>query len=241
MDYSPIAHQILDVAQELVQTRGYNAFSYRDLAAHVGIRTASIHYHFPTKGDLGRALLDRYRHTVLDMLAAIDTETVQMMGSAGAAAPERLRRYAAFLEHVLGGNAAPDGRPERRICLGGMLASDYATLPPEVQAEVRRFVEENERWLARVLTDGRTAGTLAFAGASEAAAAAVFAALEGAMFTARSAGDPARYARASAWLLSTLDPGVAGGLTAEPSPVPARKAGHKAGRAAASSRSTRSK
>jgi len=55
------AKQILDVAQEMVQTRGYNAFSYADISAQVGIRKASIHYHFPNKSDLGKEVVARYR------------------------------------------------------------------------------------------------------------------------------------------------------------------------------------
>ena len=52
-----MATHILDVAQQLIQTRGYNAFSYADIASQVGIRTATIHYYFPTKADLGREVV----------------------------------------------------------------------------------------------------------------------------------------------------------------------------------------
>ena len=52
------ANRILDVAERLVQLRGYNAFSYADVAKAVGIRKASLHYHFATKGDLGLALVE---------------------------------------------------------------------------------------------------------------------------------------------------------------------------------------
>lgn len=57
MDHSATALEIIEAAQELAQTRGYNGFSYQDIAERVGIRTASIHYHFPSKGDLGKAAL----------------------------------------------------------------------------------------------------------------------------------------------------------------------------------------
>jgi TetR/AcrR family transcriptional repressor of nem operon len=201
---STTAREILDAAQELAQTCGYHGFSYRDLEGRVGVRAASIHYHFPSKGDLGRALLARYRASLFDALAAVEAETLRGGIDAGAAAPERLRRYAAILEDMLAG-AGATGAPAR-ICLGGMLASDYATLPTEVQAEVTRFVRANEAWLARVLAEGRAVGMLAFAGSPEDAAAALFAAFEGAMMTTRSGGDPGRFARASAWLLGALAP-----------------------------------
>jgi len=51
------AEEILDLAETLIQTRGYSAFSYQDIADSLGIRKASIHYHFPSKTDLGIAVV----------------------------------------------------------------------------------------------------------------------------------------------------------------------------------------
>jgi TetR/AcrR family transcriptional repressor of nem operon len=48
----------LDIAEQLVQTRGFNGFSYADIAAEIGISKASLHYHFPTKAMLGERLID---------------------------------------------------------------------------------------------------------------------------------------------------------------------------------------
>lgn len=190
MTYSLTAVDILDAAQELAQTRGYNAFSYRDLARRVGIRTASIHYHFPSKADLGRALVERYRAAINTALANIDAAPPTT------AAPERLRRYAALLENVL--------TTGNRMCLGGMLASDYTTLPVEMQQEVSLFISDNERWLTRVLRDGRASGSLSFAGSPADAAGTLFAALEGAMIVSRSFADPRRYRQTSDWLLRSV-------------------------------------
>lgn len=188
MQVTGTATQILDVAQELVQTRGYNAFSYKDLEARVGIRTASIHYHFPTKADLGTAIAKRYRDFVNSKFAEYEAKEVT--------APKRLQRHAGLLESVL--------TKGNRICVGGMLASDYATLPLEVQTEVSAFIHDNERWLARVLKEGRAAGELAFDGTPEVLATTLFSALEGAMFVARSTGDHGRYRRTAEWLIGTL-------------------------------------
>jgi TetR/AcrR family transcriptional repressor of nem operon len=205
MDHSATALEIIDAAQELAQTRGYNGFSYQDIAERVGIRTASIHYHFPSKGDLGKAMIEQYRRFVADAAARIDVAVARTEGERGLGAPQRLKRYAAILNKVLNtGN---------RMCLGGMLASDYTTLPAEVQQEVTRFVGENERWLARVLAEGREAGSLVFAGTPQSAGAALFAALEGALLTARSCEDPRRYRRASAWLIDALDASTRPGRT----------------------------
>src|SRR6202162_2849636 len=79
------SRRILDVAERLLQTRGYNAFSYADIAQSLHITKASLHYHFPTKAELGRRLIERYGISFLHALAAID----QTSADAG----EQLRRY----------------------------------------------------------------------------------------------------------------------------------------------------
>jgi TetR/AcrR family transcriptional repressor of nem operon len=66
---------LLDLAEELAQTRGLNAFSFQDLADGIGIRTASVHHHFPSKEDLGRAIMERYRVRFNASVEAISSRT----------------------------------------------------------------------------------------------------------------------------------------------------------------------
>src|SRR4051794_7565465 len=121
------ATRVLEVAQELAQTRGYNAFSYADIAEQVGIRTATIHYYFPSKSDLGLALVGRYMNAVHRALAQIDRENEDPR--------EKLRRYSEiFRDTMLHGE---------RMCLGGILAADILTLTPEIRAEVQSFFRLN--------------------------------------------------------------------------------------------------
>ena len=174
---SDTATRILDVAQELAQTRGYNAFSYADISDQVGIRTASIHYYFPSKSDLGRALIGRYQRTAEHIFAQIDRATEDPR--------QKLKRYSdIFLHFMLHGE---------RMCLGGILAADILTLPAEIRDEVRAFFDLNEHWLARVLDQGRSSGLLRFAGSAEVEARLLVASLEGALLVARSYGDVERY------------------------------------------------
>ena len=183
----PVVDQILDLAQSLIQTRGYNAMSYRDLADQIGIKTSSIHYYFPAKEDLGQALMARYRQGILSALAGIDAKTTD---------PRlKIERYVdLFRETVRSG----------RICLGGMLATDLTTLPRAIQTEVRSFFSENEAWLAQVLEAGRRSGAFTFEGSSKVKAATVFAALEGAMIAARLFHDDKRLVNAAGWMLDAL-------------------------------------
>src|SRR5580658_2914910 len=71
------ATAILDVAEQLVQTRGYNGFSYADVAAQLGVTKASLHYHFPSKAQLGSALIDRYQIVFGEALEAIDARAAE--------------------------------------------------------------------------------------------------------------------------------------------------------------------
>ena len=183
------ATQILDVAERLAQTRGFNGFSYADIAEELGITKASLHYHFPSKADLGRAIIERYSRQFGVALAAIPAHGVE--------APAALQRYVEIYADVL-----RDGR----ICLCGMLAAEYTTLPNGMQQAIRAFFDSNEAWLARVFDSGARAKELAFEGDPKDAARLLTAALEGAMLLARSYGDPARFARAAAHVLREFAP-----------------------------------
>ena len=181
--------QILDVAERLAQTRGFNGFSYADIAAELGITKASLHYHFPSKAELGRALIDRYSEVFAGALGQIERE--------GAPAPAQLEHYVAIYAAVL---------KRGRICLCGMLAAEYTTLPTGMQGAIRAFFDLNERWLSRVLETGRAHGTLAFDGPARDAARIITSALEGAMLLARPFGGGTRFAVAAERLLREFAP-----------------------------------
>ena len=187
---TPRQTEILDLAQHLIQTRGYNSFSFGDLAAALGIKPAAIHYHFPTKADLARRLMARYRQRLHASLTKIDDST---------ATPRRaLERYIQLFQSA--------AKPENRVCLCGMLAAELVTLPDALQADVREFFGDNEVWLARTLGEGRKANVLMFEGSSAAAARCFYAALHGAMLSAHAFADATRLAAAGRWLLDAVLP-----------------------------------
>jgi TetR/AcrR family transcriptional repressor of nem operon len=179
--------RILDIAERLVQTRGYNGFSYADIAAALRITKASLHYHFPTKAQLARRLIERYEQRFLEALASIDRTDAD--------AREKLRRYVGIYADVLRAN---------RMCLCGMLASDYATLAKPVKDGVKHFFDCNEDWLVALLQQGRSTGTLQFKGAPDVVARALVGSLEGAMMLARSYGEVARFQSVADRILAEL-------------------------------------
>ena len=64
--------QILDIAEHLVRTTGYNSFSYADISEAVGISKAAVRHHFPAKADLGLALVRNFSDKMISMLQGID-------------------------------------------------------------------------------------------------------------------------------------------------------------------------
>jgi TetR/AcrR family transcriptional regulator, transcriptional repressor for nem operon len=179
--------RILDSAERLTQVRGFNGFSYADIAAEMGITKAALHYHFPGKADLGEALISRYASRFMDALAGVD--------AAAGNPSSRLSRYADLYLGVL---------RDRKMCLCGMLAAEYQTLPQPMQDAVLTFFDQNETWLAAVLEQGRDDGSLQFGGSPQDAARLIIGSLEGAMLVARTYGDPGRFSSSASSLLAGL-------------------------------------
>ena len=181
------ADRILDVAERLVQVHGFNAFSYADIAAELGIRKASLHHHFPTKAGLGTAIIARYHERFGEALVEILDGTDE--------ANARLQAYVRLYGKVL---------RNKRMCLCGVLAADFETLPRPMRDGVLSFFALNEEWLTRVLEEGLQVGTLHFDGPATRLAAFLVSSLEGAMLLARSYGKISRFEAVANKLLGDL-------------------------------------
>ena len=168
---------IMDAARAMVQARGYSGLSFRELAKEVGVKSASIHYHFPTKGDLGAALARRYADEAIEIFDAF----LEASPDIGAC----MRKYTEVFRSALSNN--------NRMCLCGIMAAEHDDLPAEVRAEVDRFTDVNIRWLIKLLSRGKSK---AAAGPIAQRALAIFAAVEGAQLVARGRGDIAVYDQA---------------------------------------------
>jgi TetR/AcrR family transcriptional repressor of nem operon len=179
--------RILDVAERMLQVRGYNGFSYGDVAAELDITRAALHYHFKGKAELGQALIERY--------AARFTAALTDLDATAPNAAAKLRGYADLYVDVLSAD---------RMCLCGMLAAEHRTLPGPLQQAVCDFFSANTAWLRRVLEEGCADGSLRCPGTPEETASMVLGALEGAMLIARLDGDVARFRATTAHLLAGL-------------------------------------
>jgi TetR/AcrR family transcriptional regulator, transcriptional repressor for nem operon len=180
---------ILDIAERLVQARRFNGFSYADIAAELGITKAALHYHFAGKAELGEALINRYAARFAEALAGIDADRPSAF--------DRLAAYTQLYLAVL---------MEQRMCLCGMLAAEYQTLPERMREAVVAFFDTNNEWLVRLLEGGRLEGTIRFHGQAIAVAQMIVGTLEGAMLVARPYADAARFRAITEHLLSEFEP-----------------------------------
>lgn len=163
--------EILNCAEELLQRRGYNAFSYQHIAVQLGIRNAAIHYHFPAKEDLGVALVQRYRQRFRDWCEQMAQE---------ANAWERLRAYfKTYVDYL---------EAQCKICPGGVLGTEFEAIPERMQQEARLLMREIFEWLIETLETGRQQGSLHYPGETRHKAVEIGAALQGGLQIARMAG-----------------------------------------------------
>jgi len=128
---------ILAAAKTAAQKHGYSGINFRSIGEAVGIKNASIYYHFPSKADLGAAVAARYWQDTARVLQAIrDAETDPL---------RCLDRYPSIFRTSL-----EDGN---RLCLSSFMAAEHEDLPEEVKREVKAFADINVEWLTQVLLD----------------------------------------------------------------------------------------
>jgi TetR/AcrR family transcriptional regulator, transcriptional repressor for nem operon len=155
--------QIMDIAEALLLDRGYNGFSYKDIAGALNIKNASIHYHFPKKTDLGVAIIQRAIKRFEKWASYIDGKD----SSYSKKLDEFCLVFKKFVEQ------------KQQICLGGALETDFKTLPEEMQKETRHFISNTLQWLENMLTEGKTKGEFNFPGHAKDQALLIMASLQG--------------------------------------------------------------
>jgi len=166
--------KILQCARSLIIAGGYNGFSYADIAEVVGIRKASIHHHFPSKVDLVRTLLERYREEAKVGIAALESYHADPV--------DQLRAYTSYWAECI-------GDPTSAFCVCALLASQIPVLPPEIVLEVRAHFRMLSAWLTSVLDKGARQGSLVLSGTAQSEAEGFMAIVHGAMLSARAYGD----------------------------------------------------
>ena len=187
-EISPAAERVVDAAESLVQQRGYNGFSYDDVARQVGIKKPTIHHHFSKKEELVAVVVQRYTHRFREALLSIEGQHAK--------APDRLMAYAALFERTFA--------KDRRLCVCGMLGAESDALPHAVASEVGRFFQASLDWLTLVIADGQSAALIAPNAAAPALAEAFLCTLEGSMVVGRGMRSPCGPAGVGQTFLATV-------------------------------------
>lgn len=170
--------RILDLAEGMIRESGFNGFSFREIAAGVGVKSSSVHYYFPTKTDLGVKVARRYADRFLDQLGTADQQ------------PASAARIVERLQDAFARALGEDGK----MCLCGVLAAESAGLPEDLAVEARAFFDRTAAWLADGLQNsewgqGRSRREV------EDQSLAILAQLEGGLLIARVHGQPDLFSR----------------------------------------------
>lgn len=173
-ELSPSAQRITKVAQNLVKEFGYNGFSFEHIAKKVGMRKASVHYHFASKADLGVAVVQSYTHEFENALQNILTTAKS--------APQRLTAYADLFESTFAN--------QHHLCLCGMLSAESNSLDTAVKQEVNHFFQLNMTWLTFAVQEGVDSGSLKKVNDAHAVAQTCLSMLEGSMLVGRCLSAP---------------------------------------------------
>ena len=171
---SSTAEQILDVAEELMQTGGYNAFSFGHIADRVGIKKPSIIHHFPNKEALGKAVVKRYRESFGSAFNSIANDPNKT-------ALEIFDFYCTPYRDF--------GASNDKICLCGALAGEFMALPQDVKDEITTFCNENIEWLEGLLKRGKKNAEFDFSDKPIVFAKMIFNTLQGALMIKRATND----------------------------------------------------
>ncbi|HBW82828.1 MAG TPA: hypothetical protein DEF79_02185 [Gammaproteobacteria bacterium] len=168
------ADRILDAGQELIQTRGFSAMSFQDIAFEVGIKKPSIIHHFPTKAELGVAIIRRYRGTFAAKLEEISEDPSK-------SSVDALDFY--FSPYLFFASTRD------KVCLCGALAGEMPALPKTMRAEVRQFMKAHQQWLEEILRRGSGLGEFALIDSPKSLSRVIFNSLQGSLLVRRSTKD----------------------------------------------------
>jgi len=162
----------MNLAESLLQDRGFNGFSYADIASQLGVKNAAIHYHFPSKEDLGIAVIKRYRDR---FKLWINNSRVKDLSH-----EEKLNWFFSIYSDFRADNG--------KVCLVGSLEAEFNSIPEGLRKEVESLNKEMLVWLEATLSAGKEAGVFQFNGTPSSKAALIYSSVQGGLQMARALG-----------------------------------------------------
>ncbi|NBI27945.1 TetR/AcrR family transcriptional regulator [Chengkuizengella marina] len=180
--------RILDEGRHLIQKYGYNGFSYADIAEIIGIKKASIHYYFPTKQELVRAVLQRYNKEFLNNLYQIDQQFSDPL--------DKLKSFFLLYRRTL--------ENDSKICLCSMMAAEISSFPEEIRDDINRFFLDNQKWIEKVLAQKNASDDSSFSDSLSEQSRLLLTFVQGAQLLVRASGEIDQYDTMVNNLLKTL-------------------------------------
>jgi TetR/AcrR family transcriptional repressor of nem operon len=164
---------ILLLAQDLIQRRGYNAFSYQDLSDELKIKKASIHHHFPSKEDLGAEVLEVALQRFREWTKSLSPDLTPA---------EKINQYI----------DAANVWAKRcdKICLGGITMAEWNTLPKKMKTMAELLQRERRAWVIATQDAGQKSGDFKRSSSPEHLALMVWSSIQGALQITRAQEDP---------------------------------------------------
>jgi len=163
--------KILEITNVVLQERGYNGFSYSHISKQLGIRNAAIHYHFPTKADLGTAMIQRYQSQFSSWVAINELKyTCQYK--------KLFEAYITISRSFI--------EKQNTICPLAVLEANYAVFPENMQILTQTLSKDIRSWFTEILAAGQRAAIFTFDGTPENKSVLISAALHGASIMANS-------------------------------------------------------
>lgn len=127
---------IINLGDELIRTRGYNAFSFSDISKVLNIKNASIHYHFKTKTDLGLAVVKSHQEALEQLKNKVALKSPLI----------KLKTFFSIYDKIKG---------EDKVCVVGSLVTDLYTVEPEIRLELENLAKEILAWVEEILVEGK--------------------------------------------------------------------------------------
>lgn len=137
--------KILELGENLIITKGYNAFSYQDISSELGIKNAAVHYYFPSKENLGTSVVKTNIQRFDEMVDNMHSRKF-----------DEWQQLETFIKIYI------KRHREQKKCLVGSLSPDYNTLNTTTRTELKRLIEMILKWLTDVLEQGRIKNVFAF-------------------------------------------------------------------------------
>lgn len=134
---------IIALADQLIRERGFNAFSFHDISKTIGIKTSSIHYHFPTKSDLCISIIRKQEELLRKIMESVEGKDPLV----------RLKRFISIYSNIVS---------ENKVCLVGSLCTDLNTVEEPVKKELQQMAGNILDWVTEILKEGRDQKVFSF-------------------------------------------------------------------------------